>query len=74
MDSNYNGTTVNEIKFYSNMSKYDSDITINSCLKPIINPVPATARPMIFCKYKPHGIYQPPEVICDGSKCKYKKI
>jgi hypothetical protein len=74
MDFNYNGTTVNETKCYSSISNYGSDSTVNPRLRTIINPVPAVAVPQIFCKFKPHGIYQPPELSCNNCSCNYKNL
>lgn len=65
----YNGSTTTCANAYSSSSSYGSNGVVNT----IINPLPAVARPMIFCKYQPHSIYQPPEVYCDNYNA-YKKL
>jgi hypothetical protein len=70
MDYYYNGTITSCSNAYSSASSYGSNGIVNT----IINPVPAVARPQIFCKYKPHSIYQPPELFCDNNKNKYEKL
>ena len=57
-------------------NSYSTANAYGSCenIKPIINPVPATAVPQVFCRYKPHGIQQPNFVYCNNNQNSFKKL
>jgi hypothetical protein len=74
MDQTYSGSTTTCSNAYSSFTSYGSNETVNPAYNPIINPVPAVAVPQIFCRFKPHEIYQPPDVYCDNSSCRYRNL
>ena len=59
-----------KVNSYSTANVYGSNENIN----PIVNPVPATAVPQVFCRYKPHGISQPNISYCHNYNSNFKKL
>jgi hypothetical protein len=70
MNQEYIGSTTTCSNAYATPESYGTNGMYNN----IISPVPATAVPQIFCRFKPHEIYQPPEVCCDNSSCIYRML